>query len=122
MNGLLLAALLAAPTASHSVLSPDGLTEVQVELREGITWSVQRRGVTVLRPSRIGLTLDDGRRLGDRPRLAKSARRAVDERHTVPVPAKRRTVRDRFHELSLDLADGLGLVLRAYDDGVAYRL
>jgi alpha-glucosidase len=120
MLDALLAVALAAPV--HRLSSPDGLTHLTVEVGERVTWSVRRRETPVLLPSEIALALGDGRVLGRGAALRASARRTVDERLTVPVPARRRTVRDRYHELRLDLRDGLSLSFRAYDDGVAYRL
>jgi len=120
MASALLAALLAVPI--QTLVSPDGRTTVKVELAERVFWSVERDGRPVLRSSPIALALADGRVLGRAPRLLRAARRSVDDRLAVPVPAKRRQVRDHFRELSLDLRDRLGLVFRAYDDGVAYRL
>jgi len=48
-------------------------------------------------------------------------RRTVDERITPVVPEKFSLIRDHCEELSLDFADGWGIDVRAYDDGVAYR-
>jgi alpha-glucosidase len=112
----------AAAPARHELHSPDGLTAVVVELADAVRWSVARRGVSVLERSPIGMTLEDGTGLGRAPNARRVARSTVDLRLAVPVPTKRRTVLDRCHQLAIDLRDGLGLVFRAYDDGVAYRL
>lgn len=109
-------------TARHELRSPDEATTLVVELSDAVRWSVSRRGARVLEPSEIALALDDGRVLGRDPRAARVARRSADERFTVPVPTRRRVVRDRYRELRLELRDSLALVFRAYDDAVAYRL
>jgi alpha-glucosidase len=129
---VLASARASAVTATpHELRSPDGQTVVAVELGDEVRWSIVRRGVTVLEPSPIGLTLDDtdgpaarrvARVLGRGPKVRSVVRTSVDERLTVPVPAKRRTVVDRYRQIAIELRDGLGLVFRAYDDGVAYRL
>jgi alpha-glucosidase len=95
---------------------------VTVELADAVRWSVARRGRTVLLPSAIGLEVEDRPPLG-RPPVVRAVKRAsADLRLPVPVPVRRRTVVDRHRDLEIDLRDGLSIVLRAWDDAVAYRL
>lgn len=122
---VILAALTAsAPAAADVVVrSPSGVAAAVVSLSPAGTprWSVSWRGGPVLDPAPIGL------RFADRPvpplRIVHSVRRSRDERVT-NLLGKTSTARDRYNEAVVTLAGGadpLELVVRAYDDGVAYR-
>jgi alpha-glucosidase len=106
---------------SLAVSSPSGDVVVEFTLTDELTYSVNWRGLTLVSASPISMTLEDGTIVGPDARVAESDRRTVDEEITPVVPEKFATIRDHYEELSLDLAGGWGLDVRAYDDGVAYR-
>ncbi|WP_375391884.1 glycoside hydrolase family 97 protein [uncultured Sphingomonas sp.] len=116
-----LAACLPAP-AQVIVRSPDGRAAVTVSIADGRPlWSVAWRGRPVLDPAPIGLRFAD--RPGDALRIAGVMRRSHDGLVTGLI-GKASTARDRYVEAVLTLAGDrapLELVVRAYDDGVAYR-
>ena len=60
------------------VTSPDGALVVTVGTEGQLTWSVTHRGRAVIQPSRIAMTLGDGRVLGERPLLTTSFARRID--------------------------------------------
>lgn len=120
----LLATLMWASTAAaqrYAVRSPDGRTEVEVRTGAALTWSVTHAGVMLLEPSPISLTLVPRRVLGPGGRVARARPRSVDQVIRPVVPEKNALIRDRFEELRLEFQGAWGLVVRAYDDGVAYR-
>jgi alpha-glucosidase len=126
----LAAALLAAgrPAAAQppagpplTLASPNGAIVVTVGTADDLTWAVAVRGRPVLLASRISLTLAGDRVLGARPAVTGTATRSVDQVLRPAVRAKRAEIRDRFNERRIDLAGGYSVVVRAYDDGVAYR-
>ena len=103
------------------VTSPDGALVVTVGTEGQLTWSVTRRGRAVIQPSRIAMTLGDGRVLGEKPLLTTSFARSVDTILKPVVRYRRAEIRDRFNEVVFTFAGSYALVVRAYDDGVAYR-
>jgi len=105
----------------YDLRSPDGKTQVTGQTGTELTWSVTYGGVTLLKPSPLSLTLAPGRVLGPGGRVAHSTRRSVNQVIRPVVPEKNAVVPDRFAELRLEFRGGWGLVVRAYDDGVAYR-
>ena len=123
----LLLLLLLLPTSagaqrarSYTVRSPDGVTEVTVDVGDRVAYSVTRKGAAVLASSPISLTLDAERTIGVRAAVRSESRRQVrDSVHPV-APVKRAVVPDRFDELRLRFGDH-DLEFRAYDEGVAYR-
>jgi alpha-glucosidase len=106
----------------YEVTSPDGRTAVVVEVGDRLTWSLTHAGEVRVEPSPISMTLGSGRVLGPGAEVTNTDTRSVDEVIRPVVPEKNAEVPDRFEELTLELDGDWGLVVRAYDDGVAYRL
>ena len=115
-----------AGTGDPTVLrSPGGQATLTLsEDAGGVAFAVDWRGRRVLLPSPLGVMLGDGGRLGPGMRITGMRRDAVDARYAL-VAGKSREARDHYHQLELDLTDAegrqLGLVARAYDDGIALR-
>jgi alpha-glucosidase len=127
----LLAALLAGtPAVSQEALrvaSPDGRNVLAVEVRDGVLrYSVSRRGVPVILPSRLGFEFRGARALRDSLRLVGSARRSYDTTWTQPWGEVRR-VREQYNELRAQIAEDaaprrrFAVVFRAFDDGIGFR-
>ena len=104
-----------------TVTSPDGRLVVTIGTEGQLTWSVSLRGRVVLAPSRIAMTLGDGRVLGEKPLLTTTFTRSIDTTLRPVVRYRRAEIRDRFNEAAFAFAGNFALVVRAYDDGVAYR-
>jgi alpha-glucosidase len=115
-----------AATLPVSVTSPDGHIVVQIAQNDAgqLTYSVRRKNAPVIAPSAL------------RVNLAEGDLSSVDVRNVMPrvVDQKRRLVatkaaeaRDYFAELMLDVSPRSGVlthfqwIVRAYDDGVAFR-
>lgn len=110
------------PSAALELTSPDGRTRVTLHPGANLTWSVQRDGRELLRPAPLGLIVAGRAPLGEAARVDKVTRRQADTWIEAPLYARRARVRDRYRELAVRLRDGLGAIVRAYDDAVAYRL
>jgi alpha-glucosidase len=101
--------------------SPSGIIAVTVTAGAELRWSVSVGGEPVLLPSRIALTLDGGRVLGAPATVRAVGARSVDQVLRPVVRVKRAEVRDHFSERRIDFAGDYALIVRAYNDGVAYR-
>ncbi|MDP1890804.1 MAG: glycoside hydrolase family 97 protein [Gemmatimonadaceae bacterium] len=110
-----------ASAAPLTVASPNGALVVTVGVDEHLTWSVALRGRAILLPSRIGMTLANAPALGAKPAVASTSTRTVDQVLRPVVRIKRAEVRDHYNERRVNFAGGYALIVRAYDDGVAYR-
>jgi alpha-glucosidase len=125
-----LALLIAAPAAGQTLeaVSPDGTNHIVVALdRQGTpNYMVQRRGEMVLAPSPIALDLDRDA-LGFAMAITGSEATRADTRYRIVV-GKAAEGRDHYNQLTIHLQERGGarrrmdLVLRAYDDGVAFRI
>lgn len=119
--GLALVLVSAAAAQQHELTSPDGRTTVVLDAGDRLTWSLHRDGRLLVEPSPISMTLQSGRVLGPDARVASTDSRSVDTEIRPIVAEKNAVVPDRYEELRLTFQGDWGLVVRAYDDGVAYR-
>jgi hypothetical protein len=105
--------------------SPSG--DVQIELTTdadgSMSYTVTRRDQTVIEPSPLGL-VSTSHDLNAGVTMFSSSRRAIDESYTMPT-GKRRERQVSGSEIKVPLRDAKGaraeLILRAHEDGVAFR-
>lgn len=113
----------AMPVAAKSfvVKSPDKAYKLTVTAGEGTTtYAVDYKGNTVIKTSKIGILATDGRKVGSGKVVSteKSSYNGIVE---VPV-GKNSTLKDNYNQMVLNYDNGnYALVVRAYDEGVAYQ-
>ncbi|KAF1695402.1 glycoside hydrolase family 97 protein [Pseudoxanthomonas daejeonensis] len=116
----------AATAAPLQLQSPGGQATVALSLDgEGqALYSVEWNGTQVLLPSPLGLQLGPDDRL-DRGLRVVDVRYGSHDSTYALVAGKASQVRDHYRQMEVDLADAggrrLGVILRAYDDGIALR-
>jgi alpha-glucosidase len=108
------------------VRSPDGHNSISLALdaQGRPNYSVARDDVPIIAPSPVALALGKGP-AGTGLSLSRIERREADDTWH-PVAGKTSAVRDHFNEAVAHFVDAqrrqLDLILRAYDDGVAFRM
>jgi len=132
---LFLVILSASATDAATLSSPDGRIVVGIEVKDRLEpyppgprlyYSVAVDGRAVLLDSALALDFKDAAAFGRNVRIGNEQRRSIDSTWQTVV-GKSRDVRDRANELTLAIVENdpprrhLELVLRAYDDGVAFR-
>ena len=110
-----------AAAGPFQVASPNRAIVVTITTKGQVAWSIALRGAPITRPSPLAMILDGGRTLGAQPVVTGSTTRSADTILKPVVRIKRAEVRDRFNERRIDFAGDYSLIVRAYDDGVAYR-
>lgn len=124
LGGGVLAPTASAQDESWTVALDDGPTAtVNLDDDGALTLAVQRDGRTVLEPGPLGITSDEAE-LTAGLRLLEREDRTVEEDYRTEVGKQRdRSVRMAESRFSFEHADGarLAVVVRASDDGVAYR-
>ncbi|HVT71972.1 MAG TPA: glycoside hydrolase family 97 protein [Lacunisphaera sp.] len=129
MRTLLALALLAAlplRAAEEAVTSPDGRVVVTVSDTAGLRYRVNLDGDPVIVDSRLGLDFAGGFSLGRATVLTGASRSDHDSTWDNPF-GQHRTVRDHYREMKAalqeraDAPSRLSLIVRAYDEGVAFR-
>lgn len=106
--------------------SPNGKATVELSLdaqgqaRYAVAWN----RTAVLLPSSLGVQFSDDDRIDRGLRLIDERRSVVDTQYDL-VAGKTRRVRDHYRQLDVTFADAqgrrLGVIVRAYDDGIALR-
>ncbi|HJV69347.1 glycoside hydrolase family 97 protein [Ideonella sp.] len=121
--GALCALAASAHAADAVIASPDGRTTLRIA-EDGATFSVARRGETVIAASPLGLDLDGAPALGA---LKLESREDATVNRTIPLVAtKASSARDHYRGATLAFREAGGgrrlfIDARAYDDGVAFR-
>ncbi len=118
---------LSADAAEQRLLSPDDRIAIVVTDEGGMSYRVDVNSHPEIARSRLGLKFKDAVTLGAATTIDQVTRWECDASWQNPL-GKRRTVRDHYREMHLALHEGnaadghdFGLVVRAYDDGVAFR-
>lgn len=119
-----LAALLSAVTAwadkQYSVTSPDGSLKISVNVGKAISYEVSKNGMSLIAPSTIGMQIEGGSSFGNASRIASAKTTTIKE--TIASPFyKKSEVTDHYNLLTLRFKENFTLLVRAYDQGVAYR-
>lgn len=122
---MMIASTLLFAQVALGVVSPDGRNGFELSIGEKLTWQATRDARIVVEPSRLGLSF-----VAQKPfcslRVVEEKRRGIDTVWTNRFGGNS-VVRDRANELTLTLEEvkgpkrRLGLVVRAYDEGVAFR-
>lgn len=103
----------------YSVASPDSSTVLEVKVAERISYTLTHGGQVFIGESFISMDTDMGT-IGEDFMVRKAVHRHVDG--IIPTPVHKRAAEaDSFNELVLTGRDGYDLVLRAYDEGAAFR-
>ncbi|MDG5767942.1 glycoside hydrolase family 97 protein [Balneolales bacterium ANBcel1] len=114
--------------STHSVTSPRGINTVHFNLdADGVPfYSVERKGVSVIEPSRMGFELAEGGSLSGNFRIQSVEYDSFDETWE-QVWGEKRHVRNHYEEMTVRLAEEapegreLTVVFRTFDDGVGFR-
>ena len=123
---LCMAGLSAAPAAEQALTSPDGKLAITVAEDQGLNYRVEVDGKTVVTKSQLGLEFQDGTRLGREVTLTKAERKRHEGSWENPL-GQRRKIHDHWNQMRLTFHEAgatsrtFGLIVRAYDDGVAFR-
>ncbi|EGJ99255.1 glycoside hydrolase family 97 protein [Dysgonomonas gadei] len=106
----------------YIVSSPDHKIQVKVSDGKELSWSVNFNNETILKPSRIAMTVKESNEVfGINVSAQKVNRRSVDEAFEVVVPTKFRKMQDNFNEMTLTFKGGYAVTFRVYNNGAAYR-
>lgn len=117
---IVLCALTMSAQKLFTLSSPDGKLQSTITVGERLTYDIRHDGTTVLAPSPLAMTLDDGTVWGEHPRLAGNSRKQADR--MVASPFYRSTeIREHYNALTLRFKKDWSVEFRAYDDGIAYR-
>jgi alpha-glucosidase len=104
----------------YEVKSPDGNIIVHISAGKKLQWSVEHKGQTIIEPSSISLTLDNGKVLGDDARMKSAIKTSVNTSFNA-LNYRKAVVPDVYNQLTLSCRDDYGVNFRVYNDAVAYQ-
>lgn len=108
------------------VASPNGIVSIDFQLKNGIpTYKVDYKGKPVIKESRLGLELRDGKNLMDGFEQLNATTSTFDETWQ-PVWGEVKEIRNHYNELLAELKQPstdryMNIRFRVYDDGVGFR-
>ena len=103
----------------YTVVSPSGNLSVKISVNENVSYAVLLKGVEIISPSPISMTLDNGLVLGEKAKVTKAKTTSVNQTFTPIVQRKYASIEDKYNLLTLSFKN-YSLQFRAYDEGVAY--
>ena len=103
-----------------SVKSPDGKNEIRLTVDGNLRYSVYRNNKVWVSPTEIGLVVEGLGTLGEKPAVKGRKESSIKGVVKTPIYKKAAIIEDG-NEVELSFAGGYKVVLRAYNDGVAYR-
>jgi hypothetical protein len=114
-----------AETRREVLRSPDGRLLLRVEMQPRLTLSVEKDGQIAIPSSPVGIVLERSGAFPGNLSFIGAKRTVINESFALPM-GKRSRLQNRANELELDFASEKGqvnfsIVLRVYDEGVAYR-
>jgi len=101
--------------------SPDNKVQIDVNIADQITYSVNYGSEVLLMPSAISMKLQNGVNLGNHPKLRKIRKQSVDQKIYPEIRQKRKEIKDVYNELELVFQGNYCIFFRAYNDGIAYH-
>lgn len=116
----LLTIAFAAQAKVFKVSSPSGDLKVIVSVTDSTKYSLEVKGVTVLKDCPISMTLEDGRVLGVGSRIRKDTRGSRTESIQAPL-YRQKEFEAAYNYIRLSYDGDYILQFRAYNDGIAYR-
>ena len=105
---------------TSTLASPDGRLTAAVTAGSSVKYSIALDGRTVMCPSEISMTLDDGTVWRPGSKVIRIRKKSEDAVHDSPF-YRSAQVRDRYNSMTLEFKGGWNIEFRVYNDGVAYR-
>ena len=108
----------------ETLYSPNKNLMVKIDGSSGTlqysVYTADNETVPFLKPSNIGLELDNATLLGRNPKVTKIERRSVNQEVNAPFYRKSK-VKDQYNELKISFKGNFQVIFRAYNSGIAYR-
>ena len=105
---------------NYLVKSPDGKIAAELNTDNNLSLKFRFNDSEVMKESSIGMKLMDGKEIGSRPKV--KSHKLTNHKETINSPFYRqKSFSTAYQELNVALNNGFGIILRAYDEGVAYR-
>jgi alpha-glucosidase len=103
----------------YEVVSPNNQLKIKLHVNAGTTYEILHGNTQLISPSSIGLHLSNGTLVG--AGTVKDTRTStVNNQINTPI-GKNKSIKEVYNELIIEFNEGYNLIVRAYDEGLAYR-
>lgn len=116
---LVIATVVPTKAQSYELLSPDGNLKFSLEIGDSMIYSVFSGSKRLIKPSPMGMVLNNGYQIGSNAHVNNSEQSEVHGIISV-LNGKNKEITEDYRELILEM-DSFALIVRAYDEGIAYR-
>ena len=103
----------------YELISPNELLKIKLHINNGTQYEIWAGETQLITPSTIGLNLDNGTVIG-KGTVKNVERNSVNSIIEVPI-GKNKTLDEVYNELTIHFNENYDLVVRAYNEGIAYR-
>ena len=118
--GIFISVLLSLSAQTYRATSPNGKIVAEINAKKTLSFSFWFNSKVLMNNSSIGIRLDNGEDIGSQPKVA--SHKLTNHKEAIDAPFYRqKKFNTAYQELNLKLKNGFGIILRAYDEGVAYR-
>jgi alpha-glucosidase len=117
---ILFLCLHSAYAQEYTVTSPNELLKMTINVSSDIKYNVSYNAIPLITPSAISIALNTGVTIGKNGTIKSTDTRTVNETIT-PLFGKNKEVENHFNELTILFNEKYSLIVRAYNEGVAYR-
>jgi len=104
---------------NFEVVSPNGKLKMKLQVDKGTKYEVWHGESQLITPSAIGLNLENGTIIGGGT-VKDSETKTVNEKLDVLI-GKNKTIDENYNELIIHFTENYDLIVRAYNEGLAYR-
>ncbi len=105
--------------ADYSLSSPDKQLTVKLNIDNGTTYELFHGETKLVSSSEIGMNLSDGRVIGGGT-VKKVTPNSINTKVEVLI-GKNKTIAEAYNELNIEFNENYSLLVRAYNEGIAYR-
>ncbi len=103
------------------VSSPDKKIKLSLHHKAHLSYTIRFLNEVVIQSSKVDLLLANGKSLSADLSISKKKIRSFAGKIVSPVPEKRQVIPDIYNELTVRFKQPYSLLIRVYNDGIAYR-
>lgn len=105
----------------NQLFSPDGKTEIIISLNSNINLQVKFQSQLLFHAKNIFIELDDKTKLGENSVIHDTESLSINREIKPTIKEKYATIQEEFNELKLNFDGDFSFIVRAYNEGIAYR-
>lgn len=116
---VLLGCMTALTAASYEVVSPNNLLKIKLKIESGTSYEIWYGETQLINSSPIGMNLSSGVVIGAGT-VKNTQTNSVNNQVNVPI-GKNKVLTEAYNELIIEFNENYQLIVRAYNEGLAYR-